>query len=216
MSEESNKKTKKRLIPDIITPNKITFARILMIPVFVIFFFVTSIPGNYYWAAGIFAVAGLTDFADGYIARKYKLVSNMGKFLDPIADKVLVSTAFILLLTKYDLFALIFGESGTQAGMIIISVCISVIIARELIISGFRQVAASAGLVLAAEKIGKYKAACQDFAVFFILLSIDLIEEGTIGLIILRAGFFILIIATVLTIISGVSYIVKNREVLKH
>ena len=88
-------KAQKRLVPDIISPNKITVARICLIPLFVLFFYLTF-EGARIWAACIFAVAAFTDFLDGYIARKYDVVSTVGKFLDPIADKVLVATAFIV------------------------------------------------------------------------------------------------------------------------
>lgn len=204
---------KKRLIPDVITPNKITVARILLIPVFVVFFFLTAIPYNYIISAAIFALAALTDFADGHIARKYHMVSNMGKFLDPIADKVLVSTALILLCTT-GVFSLVGGTAGYIAGVI----CVCVIMARELIISGFRQVAATAGIVLAAEKLGKYKTAFQDISIAVMLVSIDFFEYdgplSTVGNIIGYVGLGIFAISVVLTIISGLSYIIKNRQVL--
>lgn len=204
---------KKRLIPDVITPNKITVARILLIPVFVVFFFLTAIPYNYIISAAIFALAALTDFADGHIARKYHMVSNMGKFLDPIADKVLVSTALILLCTT-GVFALVGGTAGYIAGVI----CVCIIMARELIISGFRQVAATAGIVLAAEKLGKYKTAFQDISIAVMLVSIDFFEYdgslSTVGNIIGYVGLGIFAVSVVLTIISGLSYIIKNRQVL--
>ena len=85
-------------------PNKISVARICMIPVFVLFFFLDAIPYNHVIAAVIFALAALTDLLDGHIARSRNLVTNLGKFLDPIADKVLVATAFILMLTVRDIY----------------------------------------------------------------------------------------------------------------
>ncbi len=209
MNKEQSEK--KRLVPDIITPNRITYVRIAMIPLFVLFFYLKSVPYNGVISAVIFAVAALTDAADGYIARKYKLVSNMGKFLDPIADKVLVSTAMILLLTVPE----IFYPAGGSVGYVIGAICISVIMARELIISGFRQVAATTGLVLAAEKLGKYKTAFQDISVVLLLIAIDVLELGAGGVAVAYIGLALFLVATVLTVVSGVSYIVKNKEVLK-
>ena len=83
----------------LLTPNQLSMVRILMIPLFCVFFYVTAIPYNYFWSAVVFTVAALTDFLDGYVARKYNLVTDLGKFLDAIADKVLVLTAFVLMLT---------------------------------------------------------------------------------------------------------------------
>ncbi|MBQ8395200.1 MAG: CDP-diacylglycerol--glycerol-3-phosphate 3-phosphatidyltransferase [Clostridia bacterium] len=198
-------------------PNKITLTRIFMIPVFVLVFFLDGplpeIGGMsiaYALAAIIFAVAAFTDFIDGHIARKYKLVTNLGKFLDPIADKVLVSTAMILLLTMGGLFR---GWSWTEAGYISLAVCICIIMARELIISAFRQIAAARGLVLAAEKLGKYKTTFQDVSIVVLLAS------GSIpylaGDIICVVGLVLFAVATVLTIWSGITYVVKNKHVLK-
>ena len=189
-------------------PNKISVVRICMIPVFVLFFFLDVIPFNHIIAAVIFALAALTDALDGHIARSRNLVTNLGKFLDPIADKVLVATAFILMLTEYS----IFGLWGNWI-YIAASVCICVILARELIISAFRQIAASEGIVLAAEKLGKYKTTFQDGCIFFLLLSVDF--SGTAGQVINMIGLVLFAVATVLTIWSGISYVVKNKAVLK-
>ena len=189
-------------------PNKISVVRICMIPVFVLFFFLDVIHFNHIIAAVIFALAALTDALDGHIARSRNLVTNLGKFLDPIADKVLVATAFILMLTEYS----IFGLWGNWI-YIAASVCICVILARELIISAFRQIAASAGIVLAAEKLGKYKTTFQDGCIFFLLLSVDF--SGTAGQVINMIGLVLFAVATVLTIWSGISYVVKNKAVLK-
>lgn len=188
-------------------PNKITISRICMIPVFGAVFFI-GFPYHYFVSALVFIVAACTDFIDGHIARKYNLVTNLGKFLDPIADKVLVATAFILMLTEYS----IFGLWGNWI-YIAASVCICVILARELIISAFRQIAASAGIVLAAEKLGKYKTTFQDGCIFFLLLSVDF--SGTAGQVINMIGLVLFAVATVLTIWSGISYVVKNKAVLK-
>ena len=188
-------------------PKKLTILRIVMIPVFMAFFFLTMIPYNYFIAAIVFVLAAATDFLDGYIARKYHLVTNLGKFLDPIADKVLVSTALILMLTVDAILPPLF------------SIAVAVILARELIVSGFRMVAASRGLVLAADKIGKVKTVFQDLAIFVLLAGYDFFgvfdsSPDSVNPINV-AGLVLLVIAAVLTIWSGVSYIVKNREVLK-
>lgn len=201
-------------------PNKITLSRIFMIPIFVLFFFLDVVPFHYGIAAIIFALAACTDFIDGYIARKYKLVTNLGKFLDPIADKVLVSTAMILMLVMKDG---IFQTLGGAANGVYIAtaVCICVIMARELIISAFRQIAAVNGVVMAADKLGKFKTIFQDIAIFVIILAGGISELLPVeyavpwDMYVLIAGLGLFAVATILTIVSGVSYVVKNRKVLK-
>jgi CDP-diacylglycerol--glycerol-3-phosphate 3-phosphatidyltransferase len=194
-------------------PNKISLTRICLIPVFVLAFFLNGIlPFNYGIAAIIFAIAACTDFIDGKIARSRGLVTNLGKFLDPIADKVLIATATVLLLTMQDsLFSMLGGANNVVYILSAIAICI--ILARELIISAFRQIAAANGIVMAAEKLGKYKAACQDVALFFMIFAIDF--TGTFGAVVAYIGFGLFAVATVLTIVSGVSYVVKNKDVLK-
>ena len=192
-------------------PNKITLARIFFIPIFILVFFLDSIPYNYLIAGLIYAVAACTDFIDGYIARSRGLVTNLGKFLDPIADKVLVSTALILLLTLED--TIFFFPKAANALYITTAVCVCIIMARELIISAFRQIAASRGLVLAAEKLGKYKTIFQDIAVVVLIAVADF--SGTFGKMIYVIGLVAFAIATVLTVWSGISYVVKNKQVLK-
>ena len=185
-------------------PNKLTILRLIMIPVFVAVYFLDVIPCNYIISAVIFTLAAFTDFLDGKIARKYNLVTNLGKFLDPIADKVLVSTALIIMLVS--------------VGNVVIlpfymSIVVAIILARELIVSGFRMVAASKGLVVAADMSGKIKTFVQDIAIVVLLAGADLMSEtySVINII----GLVMLSIAGVLTIISGVSCIVKNKQVLK-
>lgn len=193
-------------------PNKISLTRICMIPVFVLVFFLKTIPYNYLIAGVIFLIAALTDFVDGYIARSRNLVTNLGKFLDPIADKVLVATAFILLLAaKEDIFCKLGNSVDGIYATVAISVC--VIMARELIISAFRQIAAANGIIMAAEKLGKYKTATQDACIFILLVSASI--PGMTGLIVLWIGLLLFAVATILTIISGISYVVKNKQVLK-
>ena len=196
-------------------PNKISLARILLIPVFVAAFFLEGIlPFAFGIAAIIFAVAAMTDFVDGKIARSRGLVTNLGKFLDPIADKVLVSTAMLVMLTMKDsLFALV-GDA-CDAIYVATAICTCIIMARELIISAFRQIAAANGIIMAAEKLGKYKAACQDVAIFVLIFAAGLSEFITWANYIAWFGFGLFALATVLTILSGISYVVKNKQVLK-
>ena len=194
-------------------PNKITLVRIFMIPVFVAVFFLDGIlPYNYIIAAAVFALAACTDFIDGYIARKYKLVTNLGKFLDPIADKVLVSTAMLVLLTLQSNLFGIFGDLSNGL-YIAMAVCICVIMARELIISAFRQIAATSGVVMAADMLGKYKTTFQDVSLVVLMVAVDL--TGKTQLIVAWVGLALFAIATILTVWSGISYVVKNKAVLK-
>ena len=191
-------------------PNKITLSRIFLIPVFVVVFFLTVIPYNYFIACIIFIVASCTDFIDGHIARKYNLVTNLGKFLDPIADKVLVSSALICMLVKPEVLLVMWAGEWV---MIAAGVCVAVILARELIVSGFRMVAASTGLVLAADKIGKVKTTFQDIAIAMLLAGANFFSIAAASKVFNVIGLVCLAIATVLTIWSGTSYIVKNKKV---
>ncbi len=194
-------------------PNKLTLLRMIMIPVFVALFYV-NFKGHYFAALAVFALASLTDFFDGRIARKYNLVTNLGKFLDPIADKVLVSSAMIILLTVPSFFTANLGAWAIVAA----GCCVAVIMAREMIVSGFRMVAADAGIVIAADKIGKYKTAAQDFSVVLLLAGGGLGEflgAHVAVTVINYAGLAFFALATLLTVISGVNYLVKNSKVLK-
>jgi CDP-diacylglycerol--glycerol-3-phosphate 3-phosphatidyltransferase len=198
---------------DMNLPNKITLVRIFMIPIFVAVFFLEDVlPYNYIIAAVIFALAACTDFIDGYIARKYKLVTNLGKFLDPIADKVLVSTAMLVLLTLQANLVAIFGDLS-RGLYITMAVCICIIMARELIISAFRQIAATSGVVMAADMLGKYKTTFQDVSLVVLMVAVDL--TGKAQPIVAWIGLALFAIATILTVWSGISYVVKNKAVLK-
>ena len=194
-------------------PNKISLTRICMIPVFVLVFFLDGVlPFSYGIAAIIFAVADCTDFIDGHIARSRGLVTNLGKFLDPIADKVLVSTAMLLILTmKNVLFAKV--DAISDSLYVVTAVCICIIMARELIISAFRQIAAVNGIVMAADMLGKYKTTFQDISIFVLIFSADIV--GGAGVVLFWIGFGLFMVATVLTVWSGISYVVKNKQVLK-
>lgn len=192
-------------------PNKITLTRIFLIPVFVVVFFLTVMPYNYFIAAVIFVVASCTDFIDGHIARKYHLVTNLGKFLDPIADKVLVSSALICMLVRPEVLQVMWQGDWV---MIASGVCVAVILARELIVSGFRMVAASAGLVLAADKVGKVKTTFQDISIALLLAGANFFGLAAASQVINAVGLVCLAVATILTIWSGTGYIVKNKHVL--
>lgn len=186
-------------------PNKLTLLRIILIPIFAAIYFLPVIPFNYVISAVIFLIAALTDFLDGYIARKYNLVTDLGKFLDPIADKVLVSTALIIMLTT--------PIGGVTLLPYYATIAVAVILARELMVSGFRMVAASKGLVIAADKTGKIKTFTQDVAIIVLLVGAN-IDPGLYSIVNI-IGLVILGVSALLTIISGAEYIVKNRKVLK-
>lgn len=183
-------------------PNKLTILRIILIPIFVVLFYV-DFPYHYLLSAIIFSLASLTDFLDGKIARKYNLVTTLGKFLDPIADKVLVSTALIILLAPI-------GETILPWYM---SIVVAVILARELMVSGFRMVAASKNLILSADKSGKIKTFCQDVSILVLLCGAQFMPGLYTAVNIV--GLSLLGLAGVLTIYSGTHYIVKNINVLK-
>ena len=170
-------------------PNKLTILRAIMIPFFLVFLYMS--PGWSKWVAlGIFIAASLTDMLDGKIARKYNLVTNFGKFMDPLADKLLVCSAMICLI-----------PSGKLPTAIVI-----VIIAREFIISGFRLVASDNGIVIAANYWGKFKTVSQ-MAMIIVLIA-DL--GGVFDLI----GQILIWLALALTIISLIDYVWTNRQVL--
>ena len=193
-------------------PNKLTISRVVMIPVFILFFYL-HFTAHYFVALAVFGIASLTDLFDGKIARKYHLVTNLGKFLDPIADKVLVLSAFVVFLTIPGIFNANLGEWA-----IIAAGCgVAVILAREIIVSGFRMVAASSGSVIAADMIGKYKTVTQDIAVVVLLIGegVQELTSHLVGQIINYIGLGFFALSVVLTVISGINYIVKNIEVLK-
>ena len=184
-------------------PNKLTILRLIMIPVFVAVFYITAIPFNFVVSAIIFLLAAFTDFLDGYIARKYNLVTDMGKFLDPIADKVLVSTALIVLLVP---------PAGVNILPWYAGIGVAIIMARELIISGFRLVAVTNGKVIAADLSGKIKTFVTDVAIFVLLIAADVTPEVFDVLDII--GTILLGISVLLTVISGVECLVKNKDVI--
>ena len=193
-------------------PNILTLSRMVMIPLFALFFYL-EFTAHYFVALAVFALAALTDLLDGKIARKYNLVTNLGKFLDPIADKALVATAFILMLTRPGSFLFGLGDWA-----IIAAGCgVAVIIVREIIVSGFRMVAADAGVVIAADIFGKYKTVMQDLAVAVLLAGAGIagFTDGMAADIVNCVGLALFAVAVLLTIVSGINYIVRNVGVLK-
>ncbi|MBE5927203.1 MAG: CDP-diacylglycerol--glycerol-3-phosphate 3-phosphatidyltransferase [Lachnospiraceae bacterium] len=172
-------------------PNKLTILRVLMIPIFVVFMCVDIFgEADKYIAVSVFALASITDFLDGQIARKYNLVTNFGKFMDPLADKLLVCAALICLIGD-KLYAWI----------------VIVIISRELAISGFRTIAADNGVVIAASMWGKYKTTFQ--MIMIILLILDWNYTWFVVL-----EYIFVYASLALTIISLIDYLWKNKAVL--
>ena len=174
-------------------PNKLTIMRVILIPFFVFFLLSPYFPayGNYI-AVAIFIVASLTDMLDGKIARKYNLVTNFGKVMDPLADTLLECSAMICLI-----------ELDRLAAWIVI-----VIIAREFIISGFRLVASDNGVVIAASYWGKFKTTFQMLMVIVLILDIQMPFFQILGTVLTY-------VALILTVVSLIDYIVKNKDVLK-
>lgn len=188
-------------------PNRITISRILLIPIFILLLTLPldwgnvsigneTLPVVHLVSALLFIVASGTDWVDGYYARKYNLVTNLGKFLDPMADKLLVSAAFVLLV-----------ELNMAPAWLVI-----IILSREFAVTGLRLVAAGEGVVLAAGQMGKWKTTFQLVSIAFLLLHdfpfsyLDLtVSIGTI----------LLYIALILTVVSGLDYFIKNWHVMK-
>lgn len=192
------------------TPNKLSILRIVLIPFMLAAFYITQIPYRFLIAAAIFTVAAFTDFLDGYIARKYHLVTDFGKFIDPIADKILVLSAFVIMLTEPSVFA---GSIGNVFGAVIGGVGVTIIVAREMTVSVLRMMAAEKGIVLAAEKIGKIKTLVTDFAIIMLFVSAQFLSEGVIGEVLYYIAIALYGISVILTIYSGIFYLVKNKEI---
>lgn len=191
------------------TPNKISLIRIFLIPLMIFFYLASFIPNGWgkFVAFWVFVVAALTDMLDGHLARKNNQITNLGKFLDPIADKLLMTSALLLVVCD----ATVPAPYGVIAAVIIL--------ARELIISALRQIAATKNVVMAADWWGKAKTFVQDVSVpGLILLSFFYTNGALTGNWLLAfeiLNWVLLGAAVALTIISGVNYIVKNRAVLK-
>ena len=173
--------------------NKLTMFRIILIPFFLLALYLLPFPWGRYIGVALFIVAALTDFADGYIARKYKMITNFGKFMDPLADKMLVGAALIYL----------------TESQIVPAWATVVIISREFLISGFRLIAAEKGQVIAAGFWGKVKTAftLEALPVLLLPLALDHIFMPTVNLILI---FFMVL----LTVLSAADYLAKNKGVL--
>ncbi|MBC3888916.1 CDP-diacylglycerol--glycerol-3-phosphate 3-phosphatidyltransferase [Acetobacterium paludosum] len=174
-------------------PNKITMVRIIMIPFFIAALLI-EFPFHQPLAAALFVIAALSDSLDGYLARSRNLVTDFGKFMDPLADKLLVCSALIC-----------FVQLGSVPAWIVI-----IIIAREFAITGLRTLAAADGIVIAASKWGKAKTMSQMIAIVIILIG-----NWPFYLINIPAGTIMIYIATVMTIISGVDYFIINKKVFR-
>ena len=172
-------------------PNKLTLLRVIMVPVFVIFMMLPADWGR--WAAlAVFIIASLTDTADGYIARKYNMITDFGKFMDPLADKILVYAAFCLMVADHTI----------PAWTLIIILC------REFLVAGIRTVAASEGIVIAADMAGKIKTVLQMVATCLLIIA-------GYHIVFYYGGYILFYASLAMTVYSGINYCTKNIEVFK-
>ena len=171
--------------------NKITMIRILLVPVFMFFLFIKHMPFGEYIAVAIFIIAAITDGLDGYVARKHNQVTNFGKFIDPLADKLLVTAALISLV-----------ELDQLASWVAI-----IIISREFVVTSLRVVAVNDGVIIAASMWGKIKTVTQIIAIITVLL-----EKSPYALSFGRVAMYV---AVIFTIWSGIDYLVKNWKVVQ-
>ncbi len=192
-------------------PNKLTLFRIILVPFFVAVLLIPGISGHYFWAGILFGIAAYTDHLDGKLARKYNQITDFGKFLDPIADKILVVSALVCFV-QLDLAQ---------------TWCVILIIAREFMVTSLRLVAVDSGVVLAANNWGKTKTVSQILAIvliFVLQFSQELITAGQLpafqaaglqsAVFFQLAGNFLIYIATFFTVLSGAIYLVQNRNVI--
>ena len=179
-------------------PNKITVFRVILVPFFVFFMVFDKLPGNKWYALAIFIIASCSDLVDGKLARKYNLVTDFGKFMDPLADKLLVDSAMIALCGIGRLY----------------SVVVIIVIGREFIISGFRLVAADNGRVIAASIWGKVKTVVQMIMVCVLIADLGAEFGGTAHDVIGVVEAVLVVAATMLAVVSLLDYIAKNRDVI--
>ena len=217
-------------------PNKLSTLRICMVPLFIVAYFLP-----FYWgslvAIAIFILAAFTDFLDGYIARKYNMVSDLGKLLDPIADKILVCAALFCVVSTNPLAYLSLLDSvsadwtalhsyawAQSSGMIFLAVGATLILSRELLVSAVRQIAASKGIVVQANIYGKVKTICQDVCLPLIIFlnAANVAQVNNVSRFGAPSLFFAIVwwiavvmfaISIVLTVVSGVIYLVHNKKV---
>ncbi|MGN1100054.1 MAG: CDP-diacylglycerol--glycerol-3-phosphate 3-phosphatidyltransferase [Christensenellales bacterium] len=184
---------------------KITLIRIVLIP-FMAASFLINLSWSPYVTTALFILAASTDWLDGYVARKQNTVTSIGKFLDPIADKILVVVALLLIIEN---------GNGYEGGIIPApwgSIAVSIIIGREFMVAALRQIAAGNGCIIAADKLGKLKTVTQDIAIpfmFMLPVLVTLWEGFTV------VTYVIFAISVILTILSGINYIVVNINVFK-
>ncbi len=202
-------------------PNKISVCRILLIPIFMFFYLATFIPYGKLVALLLFALACFTDFLDGYIARSRNLVTTLGKFLDSIADKILVMSGIVLLIAVP-----IVPNGGTVFAPAIFPTYLGVtfaiiIIGRELMMSALRQIAAAKNVILAADMFGKVKAVFQFITLIYYFAYAFIVAEfyssiGTkVNMILSIIGYVLLASTAILTVFSIMNYITKNKKILK-
>lgn len=180
-------------------PNKLTVLRMALVPVFVALLMVSFIPHNYFFAALVFVAASLTDLLDGKIARKQGIVTDFGKLMDPLADKILVTSAIVVFLAL--------GLTG--------SVEVIIILSRDLLITSIRLLAASKGDVLAAGTFGKIKTASQMAAIITVMVVKEVEYLGLIGFVNDYANLIcqvLMWIVAILTLASGIDYVVKYKK----
>ena len=175
------------------SPNILTCVRVLLIPVFLVLAYQNNLPCDIA-ALVVYVVACITDYVDGHLARKNNQVTNFGKFMDPVADKLLVMAALLL-----------FVEDGTIAAWMV-----AIILGREFIVSALRMVAASEGLVIAANMWGKAKTMITMITLIFLLCPIGPVMLGPISL-----QDILIWITVIITTISGVTYVIDNFSVIK-
>lgn len=174
--------------------NKLTIFRILLVPVFVVFLLIDSIALKFI-SCGIFVIASLTDMLDGYLARSRNEVTEFGKFADPIADKILVISAYLCLI-----------ELGTIGAWVPI-----ITLFREFIISGIRMTAATKNVVIAADKLGKIKTVLQMISIVMLILGVCGFFEFSLWKTLAYITFYA---GAIITVISGISYVIKNKNII--
>lgn len=179
------------------TPNKLTLLRTALVPFFIAFLLIDTIPLNYVWALVVFIVASITDALDGYLARKYNQITTFGKFLDPLADKVLVVSAIVC-----------FIELGLAS-----SVAVVAVITREFMVTSIRLVAVSSeGKVIAAGNLGKIKTIISMVSIIAILLLLSITHFIVLPFSIVTISHILMWITAGITVISGIQYLVENID----
>ncbi len=179
------------------TANKITLIRIALIPVFLFFFLTDFVPYSHYISVAVFVLASITDQLDGHIARKYNQITDFGKFIDPLADKILVISALIAMI-EFDMLS---------------SIPVIIIISREFIVTGLRIVAISSGQVIAAAFSGKLKTVTQIVMTVYLMVMRDLyVSFPWLDII----GQCLVWITVAITVYSGIEYLVKNKNVIDY